>query len=137
MEHAGMVQMFNTLEETGLKGFLTASDSVYESAVVEFFTNAKVLAGTIVSFVANKKFAITKEFFTEALGLPTKGMVGLLGIQKETVDEMRNKFSRADAPFRTPSKKKQMKTVYCTTLWLKHYVQKLGLSTWSPARNLI
>ncbi|KZV22866.1 hypothetical protein F511_39510 [Dorcoceras hygrometricum] len=109
MEHAGMVQMFKTLEETGLKGFLTASDSVYQSAVVEFFANAKVLAGTIVSFVANKKLAIMKEVFTEAFGLSTDVMAGLLGIQKETVDEMRIKFSRTDAPFCTASKKKQMK----------------------------
>ncbi|KZV20064.1 jordan protein TnpA [Dorcoceras hygrometricum] len=78
MEHAGMVQMFKTIEETGLKGFLIASDSVYESAVVEFFANAKVLAGTV----------------------------------KETVDEMRIKFSGTDAPFRAPSKKKQMKTKF-------------------------
>ncbi|KZV21253.1 5-methyltetrahydrofolate:homocysteine methyltransferase [Dorcoceras hygrometricum] len=41
MEHTGMVQMFKNLEETGLKGFLTASDTVYESAVVEFFANAR------------------------------------------------------------------------------------------------
>ncbi|KZV44622.1 hypothetical protein F511_33030 [Dorcoceras hygrometricum] len=109
MEHAGMVQMFKNLEETGLKGFLTASDLVYESAVVEFFANAKMLAGTIVSFVANKKVAITKESFIEAFGLQIEGMFGFLGIQKETVDEMRIKFSRTDAPFRTPSKKKQMK----------------------------
>ncbi|KZV56673.1 hypothetical protein F511_25783 [Dorcoceras hygrometricum] len=104
MRHAGMVEMFKTLKETGLKGFLTASDSVYESAVAEFFGNAKVLAGTIVSFVANRKLAITKEVFAETFGLPTEGMVGFLGIQKETVDEMRT----TDATFRAPSKNKQM-----------------------------
>ncbi|KZV58075.1 hypothetical protein F511_39661 [Dorcoceras hygrometricum] len=112
MENAEMAQMFKTLENTGLKGFMTASNSVYESAMVEFLANEKVIAGTIVSFVANRKLAITKEIFAEVFGLPTEGMVGFLDIQKKTVDEMRIQLSGTDAPFRTPSKKKQLKMEY-------------------------
>ncbi|KZV37714.1 hypothetical protein F511_37828 [Dorcoceras hygrometricum] len=51
-----------------------AITSVYESTLVEFFANAKVLAGTIVIFVANRKLAIKKEVFAEAFGLPTQLM---------------------------------------------------------------
>ncbi|KZV57158.1 hypothetical protein F511_36287 [Dorcoceras hygrometricum] len=65
MEDTGMARMIKTLEETGLKGFLAASGSVYENAVVEFFANAKVIAGTVVSFVANRKLALMKEVFAE------------------------------------------------------------------------
>ncbi|KZV53130.1 hypothetical protein F511_24032 [Dorcoceras hygrometricum] len=48
MENNGMIEMFKSLEESGLKGFLGASDLNYEEAVIEFFTNAKVIEGTIV-----------------------------------------------------------------------------------------
>ncbi|KZV37050.1 hypothetical protein F511_11996 [Dorcoceras hygrometricum] len=47
MEHAGMVRMFKTLEDTGLRGFLEGTTPIFESAVVEFFSNARVIAGTI------------------------------------------------------------------------------------------
>ncbi|KZV45829.1 hypothetical protein F511_35272 [Dorcoceras hygrometricum] len=75
MEHSGMVSMLKTLKNTGLKGFLNATGSVYEAAVGEFFANTKVTAGTIVSFVANRKLPLSKEMFAEAFGLPTEGMV--------------------------------------------------------------
>ncbi|KZV20522.1 hypothetical protein F511_21036 [Dorcoceras hygrometricum] len=84
MEHSGMVSMFKMLETTGLKGFLTATGSVYEAAVGEFFANAKVIAETIVTSVANRKLALSKEIFAETFGLPTEGMVGFLDIPKET-----------------------------------------------------
>ncbi|KZV30161.1 hypothetical protein F511_16048 [Dorcoceras hygrometricum] len=46
--------------------------------------------------------------FAETFGLPTEGMVGFLDIPKETVSEMRSRFSGSDVPFRAPSKKKEM-----------------------------
>ncbi|KZV51441.1 hypothetical protein F511_35286 [Dorcoceras hygrometricum] len=109
MEHSGMVGMFQTLENTGLKGFLNATGSVYEAAMAEFFANVKVIAGTIVSFIANRKLALSKEMFAEAFGLPAEGMVGFLDIPKETMIEMRGRFSGSDVPFCAPSKKKEMK----------------------------
>ncbi|KZV52027.1 hypothetical protein F511_10247 [Dorcoceras hygrometricum] len=51
MEHSGMVDMFRTLEDTELQGFLNATHSVYEAAVVEFFANTKVIAGTIETVI--------------------------------------------------------------------------------------
>ncbi|KZV45367.1 hypothetical protein F511_09024 [Dorcoceras hygrometricum] len=117
MEHTGMVRMFKSLEDTGLKGFLEASNSVYEGAVTEFFVNAKVIAGTIVSFIANRNMVITKDMFTAAFGLPTEGMIGFLDILKETVVKMRRRFSGYDVPFRAPSKKKEMKM---ELLWQRH-----------------
>ncbi|KZV36562.1 hypothetical protein F511_23591 [Dorcoceras hygrometricum] len=74
MEHIGMVRMFKSMEEIGLKGFLEVSGTVFEGAVIEFFANTKVIAGTIVSFVANKKMIITKDVFAETFGLPSEGM---------------------------------------------------------------
>ncbi|KZV41658.1 hypothetical protein F511_26459 [Dorcoceras hygrometricum] len=83
MEHSVMVKMFKSLEDLGLKGFLEASGSVYEEAVLEFFANAKVLAGTIVSLVGARNIAITKDTLIE--------------------------FSGSDEPFKAPNKKKEMK----------------------------
>ncbi|KZV17396.1 hypothetical protein F511_43031 [Dorcoceras hygrometricum] len=74
MEHTGMAKMFKYLEDTRLKVFLEASGSVYEAAVVEFFANEKVIAGMIVSFVGNRKLALTKDVFAETFGLPTEGL---------------------------------------------------------------
>ncbi|KZV58442.1 hypothetical protein F511_29377 [Dorcoceras hygrometricum] len=69
MEHFDMVIMFKTLENTGLKGFLNATSSVFEAAVGEFFANAKVIAGTIPEGqemrVLEKKKAVSKKKQTE------------------------------------------------------------------------
>ncbi|KZV48181.1 hypothetical protein F511_20366 [Dorcoceras hygrometricum] len=93
MENTGMAKMFKSLDDTRLNGFLEASDSVYEAVVLEFLANAKVIAGMIVSFVDNRKLALTKEFFVEEFGLPIEGLVGFLDIPSNTVREMRMKFS--------------------------------------------
>ncbi|KZV16643.1 U-box domain-containing protein 43-like [Dorcoceras hygrometricum] len=87
MEHNGMVQMFKSLEETGLKDFFEVSISVFEGTLIEFFANSKVIAGTIVSFVANRKLVVIKDVFAEAFGLPTEGMVGVLDLPAQKVVE--------------------------------------------------
>ncbi|KZV23587.1 ankyrin repeat domain-containing protein 13B-like [Dorcoceras hygrometricum] len=102
MEHMVMTSMFKSLEDRWLKGFLGASNSVYEGVVTEFFVNEKVTAGTIVSFVANRKMVITNNMFTTEFWLPTEGMIGFLDILKETVIEMRRRFSGSNVPFRAP-----------------------------------
>ncbi|KZV45372.1 hypothetical protein F511_18330 [Dorcoceras hygrometricum] len=112
MEHTRMAKMFKCLEDTGLKGFREASSSVYEAVVVEFFTNAKVITGTIVSFIANRKQALKKDVFAEAFGLPIEGLAGFLDIPSKIVAEMRLKFLGTNVPFRAPNKKKDMKMEY-------------------------
>ncbi|KZV38659.1 hypothetical protein F511_32936 [Dorcoceras hygrometricum] len=111
MEHTGMARMFKTLENIGLKGFLKASRPVYEAIVVEFFANAKVVAGMVVSFVTNRKLALTKGVFAETFGLPTEGMTSFLDIPTHTVVDMRRRFSVSDVPFRA-NKNKEMKMEY-------------------------
>ncbi|KZV58703.1 hypothetical protein F511_40861 [Dorcoceras hygrometricum] len=97
-----------SLEDTGLKGFLEASDLVYEGAVIELITNTKVITGTIVSSMGNRKIALTKDVFTEVFRLPTEGLTDLTDIPKEIVAEMRSLLSGSDEPLFTPSKKKGM-----------------------------
>ncbi|KZV20383.1 hypothetical protein F511_39356 [Dorcoceras hygrometricum] len=85
MEHTEMARMFKYLVDTGLEGFLAASGSVYETDVAEYFANARVIRGTIVSFVANRKLAMVKEIFAEAFGIPTEGATSFLDVPKDTV----------------------------------------------------
>ncbi|KZV31950.1 hypothetical protein F511_34373 [Dorcoceras hygrometricum] len=61
MEDVGMVRMFHYLEKSVIRGFLGVSGSVFEEALIQFFTNASVIAGTIVSTVANRKMVITMD----------------------------------------------------------------------------
>ncbi|KZV36887.1 hypothetical protein F511_24551 [Dorcoceras hygrometricum] len=112
MENSGMVCMFKTLEDTWLKGFLEVSNSVYEGAMLEFFANAKVIAGTVISFIANRKLAITKDVFAKVFGLPSEGLVGFLDIPTKTMVEMRRKFSGSEVSFKAPNKNKEMKMEY-------------------------
>ncbi|KZV36560.1 hypothetical protein F511_23589 [Dorcoceras hygrometricum] len=109
MKHDGMKKMFKSLEDTWLKGFLEAFDLVYEGDVIEFFVNVKVIVGTIVSSMGNRKMALTKDVFTEVFGLSTEGLTTFMDITKESVVEMRSLFSGSDEPFRAPNKKKGMK----------------------------
>ncbi|KZV38411.1 hypothetical protein F511_22910 [Dorcoceras hygrometricum] len=75
MEHEGMVRMFKTLEDTGLRGFLEGTTPIYESAVVEFFSNARVIAGTIVSTVCGQKLVVTEEFSSGTFKFPTEDLL--------------------------------------------------------------
>ncbi|KZV24827.1 hypothetical protein F511_13105 [Dorcoceras hygrometricum] len=118
MEHTEMARIFKTQEDIGIIGFLAASSSLYDSVVVEFFANPKVIAGTIVNLVANRKLVLTKETFAEAFGLPTKGMTSFLDISNQTMVEMCGRFSGSDVSFRAPSKKKEMKMEFR----LFHYI---------------
>ncbi|KZV16878.1 hypothetical protein F511_21087 [Dorcoceras hygrometricum] len=87
MEHIGMTSMFKSLEDTGLKGFFKGTTSVFENVVTEYFLNAKVVAGTIVSVVCNKNLAITEDVFSTTFQLPTEGMTIFEDIPKDTVAE--------------------------------------------------
>ncbi|KZV58508.1 hypothetical protein F511_23761 [Dorcoceras hygrometricum] len=45
---------------------------------------------------------LTKDVFTEAFGLPIEGLTIFLDIPKETLVEMRRRFSGSDEPFKAP-----------------------------------
>ncbi|KZV42319.1 pollen-specific leucine-rich repeat extensin-like protein 2 [Dorcoceras hygrometricum] len=121
IEHTGMTRMFKSLEDTGLKGFLKGTPFVFENSITEFFVNAKVIAGTIVSTACNQKLVITEDMFSTTFKLPTEGIIGLEDITKETIVEMSSRFSATDVPFKEPSKKREIQTEYrfCTTLLQK------------------
>ncbi|KZV25804.1 kinesin-4-like [Dorcoceras hygrometricum] len=90
--------------------------SVFEGAVIEFFANAQVIAGTIVCFLSNRKMVVTKDVFAEAFGLLSEGMVCFLDLPAQTVAENKMRFFDTDVPFRAPNKNKEMKVEN----WLLH-----------------
>ncbi|KZV46970.1 hypothetical protein F511_15767 [Dorcoceras hygrometricum] len=108
MEHAGMVRMFKSLEVTGLRGFLEGTTHVFEYAVTEFFSNARVLAGTIVSTVCGQNLVVIEEIFSATFKLPTEGMANFAGIQKETIAEMKHRFFATEVPFKISGKKSEL-----------------------------
>ncbi|KZV27162.1 hypothetical protein F511_21669 [Dorcoceras hygrometricum] len=112
VEHTGMIRMFKSLEYTGLRGFLEGTTSVFETAVTEFFVNARVIAGTIISTVCNRKMVVTEDIFSATFKLPIEGMTSLVDIPKETIVEMRRRFSATAVPFKAPSKKMEMQFEY-------------------------
>ncbi|KZV50842.1 pentatricopeptide repeat-containing protein mitochondrial-like [Dorcoceras hygrometricum] len=63
MYHEGMVSMFKALLASGLSEFLGCSSAIYEAALVEFFHNASVRDGMVVSTVQGKPIAILEELF--------------------------------------------------------------------------
>ncbi|KZV37722.1 hypothetical protein F511_16262 [Dorcoceras hygrometricum] len=67
--------------------FLDGTTSVFENAVTEFFVNAKVIAGTIVSTVCSRKLVVTDDTFSATFKLPIAGITGLADISKETIVE--------------------------------------------------
>ncbi|KZV17463.1 hypothetical protein F511_42377 [Dorcoceras hygrometricum] len=48
MDNAGLVAMFESLVDTGLKGFLGCSAVIHEAALLEFFANGSVRDGLVV-----------------------------------------------------------------------------------------
>ncbi|KZV33530.1 mucin-2-like [Dorcoceras hygrometricum] len=112
MDHAGMVCMFKSLQDIGLRGFLEGTTYVFDNVVTEFFINAKVIVGTVASTVCNRKLVITKEIFSATFQLPLEGMPSLADIPKETITEMRHTFSATDVDFKVSSKKKEMLFAY-------------------------
>ncbi|KZV16906.1 hypothetical protein F511_23905 [Dorcoceras hygrometricum] len=112
MEHTCMVRMFKSLEDTGLRGFLEGTTYVFENAVTEIFANAKVVAGTIISTVCNRKLAVIEDIFSATFKLSNEGLTVLADIQKATIIKMQHKFSATEMPFKISGKKREMHFEY-------------------------
>ncbi|KZV39421.1 hypothetical protein F511_31265 [Dorcoceras hygrometricum] len=109
VDDAGMVKMFRSQKTSGTSRFLRVSDSVFEEALSQFFVNASVIAGKIVSTMGNKKLVITMDVFAESFQLPTEGMVRFSGLSAKEVDYIKVLFSASDVPFKPSNKNKGMK----------------------------
>ncbi|KZV31421.1 hypothetical protein F511_07986 [Dorcoceras hygrometricum] len=111
MTDKGMVNMFRTLEESRLIGFLGVSGLVYEHTLTLFFENGMFVNGEIVSIVSGAKVVISKERFENFFKLPSEGILGFSNLPTKTVVDEQD-VSMTCAPFRSSSMKKYMKLEY-------------------------
>ncbi|KZV23387.1 hypothetical protein F511_09132 [Dorcoceras hygrometricum] len=125
--------MFKSLEASGLNGFLGVSGSIFEGSLNEFFANAMVISGTIVSSVAKRKLVIMMDVFAEAFQLLTEGLVIFSDLPAKAVAEMKAFFSSTGVPFRPPNKQKDMKVEY----WLLHDIVAKYLCTKAGLFDLV
>ncbi|KZV49961.1 hypothetical protein F511_04269 [Dorcoceras hygrometricum] len=87
MDNAGMVAMFESLVDTGLKGFLGCPAVIHEAALLEFFANGSVRDGLVFSTVNGVTVEISEQLFAETFELPVE--VSMSGNKKEMATEFR------------------------------------------------
>ncbi|KZV24175.1 hypothetical protein F511_24331 [Dorcoceras hygrometricum] len=108
MDNAGMVAMFESLVDTGLKGFLGCPAVIHEAALLEFFANGSVRDGMVVSTVNGVTMEISEQLFAETFELLVEGLTDLLEIPKDLVFDVRSIVSLSGEPVSLSGKKKEM-----------------------------
>ncbi|KZV37695.1 hypothetical protein F511_22081 [Dorcoceras hygrometricum] len=106
MDDQCMVSMFNL---SGLAGFLRCPAVIYEAALVEFFENASVREGVIISTMAGQLVEISEEWFAESFDLLVDGLGDLSEIPKDVIFDARSIVSLSGEPVSLSGKKNQMK----------------------------
>ncbi|KZV33430.1 hypothetical protein F511_39780 [Dorcoceras hygrometricum] len=112
MDDPGMVSMFQAIMASGLEGFLGCPAVIHEAALVDFFKNASVRDGVLISTVAGQLVEISEEWFAESFDLPVDGLVDLSEIPKDVVFDARSIVSMLGEPVSLFGKKSQMKVEY-------------------------
>ncbi|KZV36715.1 dystroglycan-like [Dorcoceras hygrometricum] len=98
MDNPGMVSMFKALTASGLLGFLGCPAVIYEAALIDFFENALVWDGVVISTVAGKLVEISEELFAETFELPVKGLTNLSEIPMDLVFDVKSIVSLTGEP---------------------------------------
>ncbi|KZV31124.1 hypothetical protein F511_04611 [Dorcoceras hygrometricum] len=109
MDDRGMVSMFEALMASGLRGFLGCPAVVYEDALVDFFENASVRSGVIISTVGGQLVEISEERFPNLFELPVDGFGDLSEIPKDAIFDARSIVSLSGEPISLSGRKNQMK----------------------------
>ncbi|KZV25322.1 hypothetical protein F511_24418 [Dorcoceras hygrometricum] len=98
MDDPGMVSMFQALMPSGLAGFLGCPAVIDEAALVDFFENASVREGLIISTVAGQLVEISEEWFAESFDLPVDGLSALSEIPKDKIFDAKSIVSLLGEP---------------------------------------
>ncbi|KZV42950.1 hypothetical protein F511_42995 [Dorcoceras hygrometricum] len=109
MDDRGMVSMFEALIASGLRGFLGCPAVVYEDALVDFFENASVRSGVIISTVGGQLVEISEELFAESFELPVDGLGDLSELPKDAIFDARSIVSLSGELISLSERKNQMK----------------------------
>ncbi|KZV44869.1 hypothetical protein F511_17285 [Dorcoceras hygrometricum] len=113
MDNAGIVAMFKTLAASDLQEFLGCPSVIFETTLEEFFHNASVRDGLVVSTVHGKQVEISEEMFASTLKLPTEGLIDLHEVPQDAVLKERRAFSYDCKPISTSCKKREMVLEFC------------------------
>ncbi|KZV25399.1 hypothetical protein F511_07283 [Dorcoceras hygrometricum] len=109
MDDPGMVSMFEALVASGLRGFLGCPAIVYEDALVDFFENASVRSGVVISTVGGQLVEISEKLFAETFELPIDGLGDLSEMPKDAIFDARSIVSLSGEPINLSGRKNQMK----------------------------
>ncbi|KZV58002.1 hypothetical protein F511_44015 [Dorcoceras hygrometricum] len=109
MDDPGMVSMFEALMASGLRGFLGCPAIVYEDALVDFFENASVRSGVVISTVGGQFVEISEKLFAETFELPIDGLGDLSEMPKDAIFDARSIVSFSGEPISLSGRKNQMK----------------------------
>ncbi|KZV34605.1 hypothetical protein F511_19447 [Dorcoceras hygrometricum] len=109
MDDPGMVSMFEALVASGLRGFLGCPAIVYEDALVDFFENASVRSGVVISTVGGQLVEISEKLFAETFELPIDGLGDLSEMPKDAIFDARSIVSLSGEPISLSGRKNQMK----------------------------
>ncbi|KZV55157.1 hypothetical protein F511_27995 [Dorcoceras hygrometricum] len=108
MENAGMVAMFESLVDTGLKGFLGCRTVIHKTALLEFFANGSVMDGLVVSTINGVTVEFSEQLFAETFELPVEGLTDLSEVPKDLGFDARSIVSLSGEPVSMSGKKKDM-----------------------------
>ncbi|KZV35345.1 hypothetical protein F511_23814 [Dorcoceras hygrometricum] len=108
-DHDGMLNMFKSLETSGLRGFLGCESVLYEKELEQFFETALVQGEDITGAVSGKFFSISQAQFAHVFALPTEGLVNFSEVPKDKVYDARSFFSKKGVQIDVHGKKKFMK----------------------------
>ncbi|KZV28791.1 hypothetical protein F511_22146 [Dorcoceras hygrometricum] len=112
MNDPGMVSLFPALIASGPEGFLGCPEVVYQTALVDFFENASVRDGVIISTVAGQLVEISEEWFAEMFEMPVDGLEDVSEMPKDKIFDAKSIVSMTGEPVILSGLKSQMKIHY-------------------------
>lgn len=113
------------LTESGLRKFLCCGKGYSAAVVTEFFANASVRNGIILSTVRGKHCSISQYNFADALNLPTTGIDLLSAVPNGNMDIWATQMTITGAPMTHQGDKKDLKMEF---RWLANIVAKCLLA---------
>ncbi|KZV51329.1 hypothetical protein F511_12024 [Dorcoceras hygrometricum] len=108
-DNDGMVNMFRSLEATGLRGFLGCPSVLYEQELEQFFDTALIQDGDVTCAVSGKYVEISVSRFAGVFNLPTDGLIDLSDVPNDLVLQERTLFSNSGKPVQFSCKKRLLK----------------------------
>ncbi|KZV31961.1 actin-interacting protein 1-like [Dorcoceras hygrometricum] len=112
MDNSEMVAMFEALVASGLNGFLGCMSDIFESALIEFYQNASVRDGKVVSTVQGELVEISEEVFARTFQLSVEGLIDINEVPNDLIFYARTEFSFTGEQLTTSCKKREIKIEY-------------------------